>query len=544
MQRMILYPLMALVMLTITATCCAQNIFWLQGSWQGKAYLPGSDALQYYELSLKIYSIKGNKFEGVISTLESSDTSVRFDSRISGIVYDKYLIINKNKILYVKDAKDTRWKVSCNNCKPPRMVFSIENGKFFFRGEVKDCFKECNGISEFSKDITEFDSAGKETVYALINGVQKPEPVATSLGQNTNALSTDNTASLSQENESITERIPVLAAGTIAIAEHKTDSHLVQNVPGSLNKTLSITMKESEPIAQRIHILPAGAIVLAEHKTDLHLTQNVPGSLNKTLSMTMQESEPITQRIPVLSAGTIALTKHNNTALVLPQKLPVFLKHKAPSIIIKKNTFVITRTSLLPAGNIVVTKRNTASRLSQKPPHLLPNKNLFLIIKENAPPLVKNKIPSSVDTISSFGSNNNNALSEKASPALIHDTVASLPVGYAERKKNVIRTLMVNTDSIVLRVYDNGVVDGDIVSVIYNDEVVVDKLSLTARALVIKIPVNREGINTLVFHAHNLGDYPPNTAKLEIIYGNKKEEITVSSDFTVSSTIDIVHKEK
>ncbi len=459
---MILYPLMALVMLIITATCCAQNIFWLQGSWHGKAYLPGSDASQYYELSLKIYSIKGNKFEGVISTLQSSDTSVRFDSRISGIVYDKYLII--------------------------------------IRGEVKDCFKECNGISEFSKDITEFDSAGKETVYALINGVQKPEPVATSLGQNTNALSTDNTASLSQENESITERIPVLAAGTIAIAEHKTDSHLVQNVPGSLNKTLSITMKESEPIAQRIHILPAGAIVLAEHKTDLHLTQNVPGSLNKTLSMTMQESEPITQRIPVLSAGTIALTKHNNTALVLPQKLPVFLKHKAPSIIIKKNTFVITRTSLLPAGNIVVTKRNTASRLSQKPPHLLPNKNLFLIIKENAPPLVKNKIPSSVDTISLFGSNNNNALSEKASPALIHDTVASLPVGYAERKKNVIRTLMVNTDSIVLR--------------------------------------------ALVFHAHNLGDYPPNTAKLEIIYGNKKEEITVSSDFTVSSTIDIVHKEK
>src|SRR6266542_4317989 len=441
MQRMILYPFMALVILTITATCCAQNIFWLQGSWQGKAYLPGSDALQYYELSLKIYSIKGNKFEGVISTLESSDTSVRFDSRISGIVYDKYLIINKNKILYVKDAKDTRWKVSCNNCKPPRMVFSIANGKFFFRGEVKDCLKECNGISEFSKDITEFDSAGKETVYALINGVQKPEPVATSLGQNTNALSTDNTASLSQENESITERIPVLAAGTIAIAEHKTDSHLVQNVPGSLNKTLSITMKESEPIAQRIHILPA--------------------------------------------------------------------------------------------GNIVLTKRNTASRLSQKPPHLLPNKNLFLIIKENAPPLVKNKIPSSVDTISLFGSNNNNALSEKASPALIHDTVASLPVGYAERKKNVIRTLMVNTDSIVLRVYDNGVVDGDIVSVIYNDEVVVDKLSLTARALVIKIPVNREGINTLVFHAHNLGDYPPNTAKLEIIYGNKKEENTVSSDFTV-----------
>jgi hypothetical protein len=117
-----------------------------------------------------------------------------------------------------------------------------------------------------------------------------------------------------------------------------------------------------------------------------------------------------------------------------------------------------------------------------------------------------------------------------------------LPAGYTERKKNVIRTLTVNTDTVVLRVYDNGVVDGDIVSVVYNDNVVIDKLSLTTRAVEVKIPVNTSQINTLVFHAHNLGEFPPNTAKLEIIYGNKKEELTVSSDLTVSSTIDIVRQ--
>ena len=72
---------------------------------------------------------------------------------------------------------------------------------------------------------------------------------------------------------------------------------------------------------------------------------------------------------------------------------------------------------------------------------------------------------------------------------------------------------------------------------------VVDKLSLTSRALEIKIPVNKAGINTLVFHAHNLGEFPPNTAQLEILYGNKKEELTVSSDLTVSSVIDIEYKQ-
>ena len=77
---------------------------------------------------------------------------------------------------------------------------------------------------------------------------------------------------------------------------------------------------------------------------------------------------------------------------------------------------------------------------------------------------------------------------------------------------------------------------------VYNNVVVIDKLSLTTRAFIIKIPVNITGVNTIVFHAHNLGEFPPNTAKLEILFGNKKEELLLSSDFTVSSEINIVHQ--
>src|SRR3954463_1501731 len=119
MQRMILYPLSVLILLAITATCHAQNIFWLNGTWQGKAYLPGSDASQNYTVKLKVYNIKGNKFEGIIEIMQPFDTAVRFDSQISGIVFDKYLVIKREKILYVKNGSGIEWKVSCNNCKPP-----------------------------------------------------------------------------------------------------------------------------------------------------------------------------------------------------------------------------------------------------------------------------------------------------------------------------------------------------------------------------------------------------------------------------------------
>ncbi|HXL57702.1 MAG TPA: hypothetical protein VN958_15685, partial [Chitinophagaceae bacterium] len=318
---MMLCPLMALVMLTITATCNAQNIFWLQGSWQGKAYLPGSAASQYYNLILRIYNIKDNKFEGIITTMQPSDTSIRFDSKISGIVYDKYLIIHRNKILYIKNPPGIGWKVSCNNCKPPPMIFSIENGKFFFKGEAKDCYKECNGMSEFSKDITEFDSSGKKSLYALVNGVQKPEADTISVAQNSNPSLQDTVASLSKENNLITERIPVLPAGNITLTERNTASRLSQKPPGSLYKTSLLIIQENEPITQRTPVLAAGNITLAEHNTTLLLSQKPPGSLYKTSSLIIQENEPITQRIPVLPAGNITLAEHN-IALLLPQKSP------------------------------------------------------------------------------------------------------------------------------------------------------------------------------------------------------------------------------
>ena len=130
----------------------------------------------------------------------------------------------------------------------------------------------------------------------------------------------------------------------------------------------------------------------------------------------------------------------------------------------------------------------------------------------------------------------------KPPPAVIPQTISLLPPGYNDRKISVVRTLFVNTDSITLNVYDNGIVDGDIVSVVYNDKTIVDKLSLKSKALVVKIPVGKVGINKLVFYAHNLGEYPPNTAQLDIYYGNKKEQLTISSDYTVSSAIDIVYQ--
>src|SRR5581483_8140995 len=101
MQRIAQFVIITLLILIIIPSY-SQSTTWLQGRWYGKAFFAGSDATQYYNLALTIYNIKGNKFEGVLTTYQPSDTSLRFDSRISGIIYDKYLVIKRGQVLYVK----------------------------------------------------------------------------------------------------------------------------------------------------------------------------------------------------------------------------------------------------------------------------------------------------------------------------------------------------------------------------------------------------------------------------------------------------------
>lgn len=608
MQEMKRY-ILTLTMLIITATVCAQNIFWLQGNWRGKAYLPGSDGSQYYLLVMSISEIKGNKFEGIIATMQPNDTTYRFDSKISGVVYDKYLIINRSRVLYVKDQPGIKWKVSCNNCKPPRMVFSVEKGKIFFRGEEKDCYKECNGVSEFSKDINEFDSLKKEAVFALVNYVEPSQPDTALLAKNnppvsTNTIVEKNTQSISEQripvlpsadvvstkhsmslsskeeivalhknfsltikenplprivltsagdiaattnhaninslsqketatlhknsslpiNENPLPRIVLTPAGDIAATNHTNINSLSQKETVALRQNLSLTIKEN-PLP-RIVLMPAGDVVaITNHSNINSLSQKEAVALHKNFSLMVKENP--TPRIVLVPAGNIAATTDLSNINSLSQKQAVTL-HKDFSLTIKENPQV--RIAPLPAGEIVSTKHKTGLLVSAKFSQQLPPKNASLTIWQNN--LIVARQSSTKDSITSIAKTKDTTQTR----------IVALPAGYTERKKNVIRTLTVNTDTVVLRVYDNGVVDGDIVSVVYNDNVVIDKLSLTTRAVEVKIPVNTSQINTLVFHAHNLGEFPPNTAKLEIIYGNKKEELTVSSDLTVSSTIDIVRQ--
>ena len=99
-----------------------------------------------------------------------------------------------------------------------------------------------------------------------------------------------------------------------------------------------------------------------------------------------------------------------------------------------------------------------------------------------------------------------------------------------KRTNELVRQITVEHDSVTVSLYDNGDIDGDSVTLIYNNTIITTHQRLTDKAItfVLKVvPGNNN--NELVMYAENLGSIPPNTALMIITDGSKRYELKVSS---------------
>ena len=104
------------------------------------------------------------------------------------------------------------------------------------------------------------------------------------------------------------------------------------------------------------------------------------------------------------------------------------------------------------------------------------------------------------------------------------------PPPLEKRANDLVKQITVDHDSVTVSLYDNGDIDGDSVTLIYNNNIITTHQLLTAQAktFVLKVePGNAR--NELVMYAENLGSIPPNTALMIITDGNKRYEVNVSS---------------
>lgn len=112
---------------------------------------------------------------------------------------------------------------------------------------------------------------------------------------------------------------------------------------------------------------------------------------------------------------------------------------------------------------------------------------------------------------------------------------------YEKRISNLIRSLDVENSSIRVEFYDNGKIDGDSISVFFNEKLMLAQQMLNEKPIILTLNLEA-GDNVLMMYADNLGSIPPNTALMIVRDGERKYEIGMSSDLNKNGTIRFVRK--
>lgn len=184
---------------------------------------------------------------------------------------------------------------------------------------------------------------------------------------------------------------------------------------------------------------------------------------------------------------------------------PVIYDNKAP---VKKDTVkTIPTTPPLTKPDIVVNKPVTI-----KPPVNKP------IVKTN-PPVIKPKTDTARIII-------NTAPVIKNNPPIIIPKPAVLK----NRSNELMKTLTVTDPEVTVKLYDNGEIDDDTISVYLDNKLVLSSKRLTASPLTVKFNIDEDNSDhELTMVAENLGRIPPNTSLMIVESGEQRFEVRITS---------------
>ena len=122
--------------------------------------------------------------------------------------------------------------------------------------------------------------------------------------------------------------------------------------------------------------------------------------------------------------------------------------------------------------------------------------------------------------------------------------VDTLPPKELSDRELVVRDkITVHSAKVKVEIWDHQTVDGDRVSLNLNNEWIIENYELRKKKLTLELEL-KEGLNTFVLYALNLGKIAPNTAALIVDDGDKKHRLTLQSNLKESGTLQIKYKIK
>ncbi|WP_132055245.1 hypothetical protein [Pseudocnuella soli] len=104
------------------------------------------------------------------------------------------------------------------------------------------------------------------------------------------------------------------------------------------------------------------------------------------------------------------------------------------------------------------------------------------------------------------------------------------PPATRNRTNDLVQTLTVKEQEITVRLYDNGEIDDDTISVYLDNKLVLSQKRLTAAPLIINLKMDPQNPDhVLVLVAENLGRIPPNTSLMVVQDGDRRYQVRITS---------------
>ncbi len=114
-----------------------------------------------------------------------------------------------------------------------------------------------------------------------------------------------------------------------------------------------------------------------------------------------------------------------------------------------------------------------------------------------------------------------------------------LPSMLGDRVLTTEKSISIDREEVEILIWDDQRLDGDVVSLYLNGVCLLKDYELTDKPYRIKTGIDLEDRNFLIMHAHNEGKFPPNTAAVSIICGDRRENLTMSSNMKNSDAVEL-----
>lgn len=202
------------------------------------------------------------------------------------------------------------------------------------------------------------------------------------------------------------------------------------------------------------------------------------------------------------------------------------------STTLTRRTLSTSLSSYNKASNSAPFSTSKPAKQTQLAEHNKPKTPLVKNLPKPETPVIEPTLPAS-PVIKETPENIQPAMTQKQP-----EQVMVSDINFEKRNNNLLQTIKIMNESIRIDLYDNGVIDGDSISLFFNGKLILShqRLSEKAISLTLNINTNRQ-VNDLTMYAENLGEIPPNTALMVVTDGEARYEVPVTSDLKNNGTV-------